>query len=1248
MIRHHIDQPLSWEFSQSQVIVSGWCVIEGSAKLTAVRAKGDGWTTEGVFGLERPDVAASHCDVSESLRSGFELHLQLQRGANRLRIEAKDDRDKWHLLEENEARLEEKELCANLDTPVSLTHVEGPIRFSGWCVHSEQRIQYLTLSVNGQQAYCEMGLERPDVADIYADIPFSLKSGFESTIPLKPGVGKVLITAVLENGHEVTQLFISQFRVTAQPLWTRLKKFTVNIYSFIKNVIWLADQRKKRLGRGPRLHEWRILTRELLYAVRSWRNTETPKCAPAYDVPNAQDVYDQWLSVNQWNTKEEKLIRQRFLKLEPNPPLISVVMPVYNPEITFLDRAIETLVEQIYPHWELCIADDASTNPDVAKRLDHWKRQDHRIHVVYRDENGNISKATNSAAELATGSHILFFDQDDELTPNALAEVALYIDEHPDTDIVYSDDDKIDAFGKRFDPQFKPDWSPELLRAYMYFSHLFCVRTSLFMDCQGFRVGFEGSQDYDFALRATERARSIGHIPKILYHWRALPGSTAYSADEKPLSIVAGKKAVEEAWQRSGLQARVIQPKFAEQARLGIFAPIFPDTGPSVSIIIPTKNQKTMLKRCLDSLAITSYENYQIVVIDNQSDDPQTLEYLESLQHRVVTIANPGDKFSFAYINNQAVEHADSELILFLNDDTEAIERRWLSQMVGWIQQEGVGAVGAYLLFPDDRVQHAGIVHGYYQGLAGPAFRLASKSDNGYLSYARVSRNYSAVTAACLLTRKDTFLKFEGFNEQRFAVAFNDVDYCYRLSQSGLRCVYCPDATLIHHEGRSRGFADNPAETAYFKMHYANKVDPYYNPNLSLVNERFQIQPRRPNNYASAPIPTLMCAFNLNWEGAPYSQFELTVKLRDLGVIDPIVYCPEDGPLREAYENAGIKIEVFEHPLARVSTSKEYEQAIQLFAQKIGDWRVELVYGNTLETFYAIDAAATAGKPSLWNPRESEPWSSYFSNWPEPIAERALRCFTFPYRVVFVANATRDVYQPLNTHHNFCVIHNGLNLEQLKEKASHFPRSQARESLGLKQDEILILLLGTVCERKNQKDLVNALSQLAEDDWQHIQCRIVGDRPSIYSKELHQLVDSLHPKLKKRISIVKETPETARFYAAADVFVCTSRIESFPRVILEAMAYQLPIITTPAFGIVEQVQEEVNALFYEVDNPSSLAKGLSRLIQDSALRQRFSMNSRAVLNILNDFESMSHAYGELFKEAWLAGFNADVSDGTGG
>jgi GT2 family glycosyltransferase len=954
-----------------------------------------------------------------------------------------------------------------------------------------------------------------------------------------------------------------------------------------------------------------------------------------FALPQAQDPYQSWLEVNKFTAQHAKLLHARLEATNSVLPRISIIMPVYDPNPKYLDLAIRSVIDQIYHNWELCIADDASTDEDVHATILHWQTTDSRIRVIKRSTNGNISIATNDAVELSTCEFLAFLDHDDLLAPDALAESALALAENPEADLLYSDDDKVDENGRRFAPQFKPDWSPELLLSYMYLSHLVIVRRSLFKSVGGMRPGFEGSQDYDFILRASEQARKkVIHLPYVLYHWRAVKGSTAISGNAKPSSFEAGRRAVQDALARRGIIVPVIQQDWAKRDGLGIYRPVFSDHGPSVTVVIPTKNQWKVLDRCLQSLKKTSYVSWKVLVIDNDSDEDESIRYLNSLSCDVIRISNPGTSFNFAYVNNRAACQTQTEYVLFLNNDTEVISPDWLSAMVGYGGLEGVGAVGARLIYPDQRVQHAGIVHGLYDGLAGPAFKLIPAWHPGYLARARVAQNTGAVTAACMLTPRQLFLKQGGFDEANFGVAYNDVDYCYRLTDAGYRCVVAGEAELVHHEGLSRGFDDDPREIAAFKRKYRKRIDRWYNPNLSLDDEQFAVRRvRLARGLSKTPVRAFMCAHNLNWEGAPFSQLEMTVALKEQGLIDPIVFTTLDGPIRSEYERQGIPVIISRSPLEGVSTRVEYERAISAFGEQIRQHGAEVLYANTLLGFWAIDAADHLGIPSVWNVRESEPWQTYYSFLGKEVAACALSCFSKPYRVIFVSNSTRRQNEVLNTSNNFTVIHNALNLGRLIEPCAGLTYVGARAALGIETEEVSIFLPGTVCERKGQKDLVLAAELLHRKGISNFKIFIVGDRSSLYSLELHQLITTLPAECGFRVKVAPETNNLSPYWLAADIFVCTSRLESYPRVTLEAMAFGLPIVTTGVYGIMEQVRPGRNAFIYEPGDVQSFAAHLEKLVLESELRKSFAQTSKAVLSCLTSFDDMVEAYGSVFKEA---------------
>jgi O-antigen biosynthesis protein len=458
------------------------------------------------------------------------------------------------------------------------------------------------------------------------------------------------------------------------------------------------------------------------------------------------------------------------------------------------------------------------------------------------------------------------------------------------------------------------------------------------------------------------------------------------------------------------------------------------------------------------------------------------------------------------------------------------------------------------------------------------------------------------------------------------------VDYCYRLVDRGLRCVYCATAELTHWEGKSRGFADNPAELAAFRRRHGDRVDRWYNPNLSLDNERFEIAPVHTPRRIDRPVRAVMVAHSLELEGAPTSLVELARGLSRLKVIDPIVLVPADGPLRARLEAEGIPVRVIGDLLVGLYAPGGFEAVLADIGKLYRELEAEVIYANTAQAFWAVAASERAGLPTLWNIRESEDWRSYFDFLPPHLRPHAYACFSYPYRVIFVAQATRRGWQPLETDFNFTVIHNALDVPRFAAKLAELDRDSARARIGAKPADIVAVLVGTVCERKGQVDVVLALEQM---DIERLRVFLVGDRASAYSAGLHDRLAALPASRRERIVIVPETDDVASYYRAADIALCTSRLESHPRIILEAMGAGLPIVTTPVFGIPEQVRENVNALFYSPGDHSALASALTRLVNDGGLRARFAANSPLVLASLTSQAENLARYGALFRGARL-------------
>lgn len=565
----------------------------------------------------------------------------------------------------------------------------------------------------------------------------------------------------------------------------------------------------------------------------------------------SSDVYERWVAEFDTLTATTDAALRSRLRAMRSRPRISIVLPVYNPDLKFLRAAVDSIRQQIYERWELCMADDASTDPEVRPLLEEMARADARIKLTFRESNGHISACSNSALELATGEWCALLDQDDTFAENALALVALEIERHPESGLIYSDEDKIDEDGRRSNPFFKPDWNPELFLGQNYINHLGVYRRSLLREIGGFREGFEGSQDYDLALRCVEKLRpqQVRHIPRVLYHWRMITGSLAAVPDAKPYAKEAARRALAEHGARTGRPAVVVPcPENTESHRV-IHA--LPKPAPLASIVIPTRDRVELLERCVESIrARTDYPSFEIIVVDNGSEEERTLAFFRQAEReKTIRVLSDAGPFNYSRLNNRAAAEARGDLLVFLNNDTEIDEPGWLTEMISHALQPEAGAVGARLWYPDGTLQHGGVVLGL-GGVAGHAFPHIPRGHPGYFNRAMLQQHCSAVTGACMVVRKTVFEELGGFDEVNLGVTFNDIDFCLRLAERGYRVVWTPYANLIHHESASRGHQRTPEEQAQFlrEAAYMQKVwaarllrDPYYNPNLSLNLPGFEI-----------------------------------------------------------------------------------------------------------------------------------------------------------------------------------------------------------------------------------------------------------------------------------------------------------------------------------------------------------------------------------------------------------------------
>ncbi|QOP42675.1 glycosyltransferase [Sulfurimonas sediminis] len=556
---------------------------------------------------------------------------------------------------------------------------------------------------------------------------------------------------------------------------------------------------------------------------------------------NQTSDYAKWIARNENDILQTSPLQKR--------PLVSIVTPTYNTPKRYLQEMLESVLAQTYTNWELCIADDASTKSETLEVLQEYENKYANIQVVYRKTNGHISEASNSALSLASGEYVAFLDHDDTLAPNALYEMVKKLNENPKLKLIYSDEDKIDEKSNRFNPHFKSGWNPDMFFSQNYICHLVFLQKEVVDTIGGFRKGYEGSQDYDLLLRSLHVIKydEIDRVEKILYHWRAIEGSTAYGSGEKAYAHQAGLKALQDYFHTKDKEITVEDGKLPNTYKVNY--PV--KNRPLVSILIPTRDGYDILRKCVESIIDkTTYPNYEIIILNNETTCKQTLSYLKKIQmYQNVTVLAYHKAFNYSEINNYGVFKSRGDIIAFVNNDIEVVTEHWLDEMVSHACRKEIGAVGAKLYYDEGTVQHGGVVLGI-GGVAGHAHKHFEHNAYGYFSRLQIVQNYSAATAACLVVRKELFVEVGGLNAEKLTVAFNDVDFCLKLQKKGYRNLWTPYAQLNHYESKSRGSEDTDEkkrrfeqEVLYMKKKWNKTLmnDRYYNKNLTKKHENFGI-----------------------------------------------------------------------------------------------------------------------------------------------------------------------------------------------------------------------------------------------------------------------------------------------------------------------------------------------------------------------------------------------------------------------
>ena len=694
-----------------------------------------------------------------------------------------------------------KEIASSMYQVDELQSEGDRCKIRGWAVY-DKNIEIYAIDMNGSKLDANVSFsKRRDVEDNFPEIDpltYTNQIGFVVDVE-KPESQKVILMMMADGEAQETLVTLAQ-----DGPYDR-KSFSERMHNYMRYY-------------GPKAFA--------LHAVEKLQS----------DKPKKQQDYTKWAELHEPTLEE--IDRQRNATFNKKITF-SIAVPLFNTPIKYLTELIESVQAQTYSDWQLCFA-DGSDNDELKNFFSKNYTDDSRICYKKLRSNDGIAGNTNAALEMATGEYIVLADHDDLLASYALYEFMRVIDANDDADVIYSDEDKIDMKGKkRFDPYFKSDFNPDLLACNNYICHLFAFRRSLLDKVGLFRKEFDGAQDYDFILRCTEEAERVYHVPMVLYHWRCHMGSTSFNPQSKMYAYEAGLRAAQAHFDRIGVNVIM-----EDGLDLGFYHPHHVLQGsPLVSILIPNKDHIEDLEKCIASIERNTYSNYEVIVIENNSTEDETFKYYEKLKDRekCSVVYYEGD-FNFSKINNFGAESAKGEYLLFLNNDIEAITSNFLEEMLGFCQREDVGIVGAQLFYPDQTLQHAGVVIGI-GGIAGHTFVGQTPKDANAFGRANSAQDYSAVTAACMLSKRSVFDKVGGFDET-LGVAFNDIDYCLKIRELGLLCVYNPKAQMYHYESKSRGYEDTPEkqqrfanEIDYFRSKWGAVLeagDPYYNPNLTL------------------------------------------------------------------------------------------------------------------------------------------------------------------------------------------------------------------------------------------------------------------------------------------------------------------------------------------------------------------------------------------------------------------------------
>ena len=1217
-----VEEPRAWVFTGEPVWISGWFLSKTGAVFSDIRAIIDGVPHLGIFGLPREAIERAHRGYAGLPHAGFSLLVRPPLGAKLIRLELLDAGRHWveiwrtpievrqgpkagawlnagvvpdqlrKLLQACRAdpaadfdplahtlALESSVVpLETLPNPPFFGALENPLltggsqfgklKVEGWIIHQQQRIRRLIGSthphVENEMDYGDR--ERAEAGQLFPGHPYAARSQFFGMVDIDEAAGDPVglkIFAELEDGTRHLVFMRRCYQRGCTQMERPLPEFSRA--TFLRVALALAGG-----CRSAGVHLGRIgdFWRECQHAYRLYRlfaPTSLEHLTAA-----GEDPYLAWQRANFLSAPLRQLLDTAAQRLGPAGPRLVLLVDTRDCTPTQLRELANSLRAQIYPHWQAWFV-----GPLPAPRGDD------RLRTEPGAGPEAFIRGLNAVARRAEGAYLSLIPGHSRLPPDALIEIAGCLAPQPALELIYTDEDRMDDTGARSVPEFKPDWSPALADSGLFPGQLSFVPQVRILALGSFRPDYALVPWFDLLLRLGDRLRpeQVAHLPLVCHHARASVPQEAAAAD--PI-VEQTRRALADAAQRRGWSAEPFLPETAHQRHRSFHQLRWAAQNLArlpVTIVIPTRDRLHLLQECMERLDETvDWRHAKLVIIDDHSRDADAVAYLAAIPQRPdlqCTVVRPADRsapFNYSHLVNLALPHIDTPLVLHLNNDVNALERGWLEEMTAWFTQPDVGVVGAKLIYPDRTLNHTGIIIGPHGGLADTPFAKTDELTVG-VEWHAAAREVSAVTGACLMTRTALYRALGGFDEKDFGVAYNDVDYCLRVRAAGHRIIYTPQAKLMHWGSATRGVTFNEAEHIAFVRRYPAYRDPYCSPHLVLVEGKLAgrgATAARPER--AGRLRVLLLTHNLNLEGAPLFLLDYATYLaRDAGFGLEILTA-HDGPLRPAFEALGAHITVIK--VSDIFGSKNEET----FHSRVGDvahqldWeQIDLVMCNTLVSFWGVHLAVRAGKPSLFYIHESSSIFRFFeSSLPLSLHHLVGQAFERTTRALFLCQATQAYYEDHNRHGNFRIVPSWIRLDVIEMFRRTHDRAALRRKHGIADDETVIANIGTVCERKGQHIFLRALEHFHREHGARGKFHfiMVGARPGIYLDLLQRDLARLDG---PKVTLVPETPDVFDFFVAADLFVCTSYEESFPRVVMEAMAFRTPLVSTNVHGIAELV-----------------------------------------------------------------------------